>query len=222
MKQLVFDIETSGVDFDRLDLETQNYLLKRADTPEKITKVKEELNLYPLTGEIVAIGVVDVATQRGSVYYQAPGRTIAPFEEGETRYVAGSEAECLQRFWADCINADRIITFNGRAFDCPWLLLRSLVHGVLATRNLMPPRYTTNFHVDLADQLAFYGAVRHYALAFWCKTLGIPSSKGDIAGKDVPQCYQAGEYERIARYCMADVRATRTLFLKWNETIGQL
>ncbi|MDO8598527.1 MAG: ribonuclease H-like domain-containing protein [bacterium] len=222
MKQLVLDIETSGVDFDNLDRETQEYLLKRADTPEKITKVKEELNLFPLTGEIVAIGVLDVATQRGSVYFQAPGRTIAPFEEGETKYLAGSEAECLQRFWADCADADRIITFNGRAFDCPWLFLRSLVHGVSATRNLMPPRYTTNFHVDLADQLAFYGAVRHYALAFWCKTLGITSPKDDIAGKDVPQLFHAGEYERIARYNAKDVRATRELFLKWQESIGKL
>ncbi|MDP3770959.1 MAG: 3'-5' exonuclease, partial [bacterium] len=74
MKHLVFDIETSGVNFDGLDHETQEYLLKRADTPEKITKVKDELNLYPLTGEVVAIGVLDVSTQRGSVYYQAPGR----------------------------------------------------------------------------------------------------------------------------------------------------
>lgn len=221
MKQLVFDIETTGVDFDQLDAETQQYLLKRADTPEKVAKVKEELNLYPLTGEIVAIGLVDVATQRGSVYYQAPGKTVAPFEEGGTHYVAGSEAECLQRFWADVMDADRIITFNGRAFDAPWIFLRSLVHGVTATRNLMPPRYSTNFHVDLADQLAFYGAVRHYALAFWCKTLGIPSSKTDVSGKDVPQLFRNGEHERIARYCIADVRATRTLFLKWHDTIGE-
>lgn len=221
MQQLIIDIETSGADWDSLDSGTQEYLLKRADTPEKITKVKEELNLYPLTGEIVAIGVLDAATQSGHVFFQSPGRTIAPFEDDGTRYEAGTERECLERFWTICAGADRVITFAGRAFDAPWLFLRSLVHGVTATRNLMPPRYTTNFHIDLADQLTFYGAVRNYSLDFWCKTLGIPSPKNDIAGKDVPQLFHAGEYERIARYNARDLRATRALFLKWNETIGR-
>ncbi|MBI2482642.1 ribonuclease H-like domain-containing protein [Candidatus Uhrbacteria bacterium] len=221
MRQLVIDIETSAPEFDSFDVETQEYLLKRANTPEKIAEVKERLNIFPLTGEIVAIGMVDVATEQGTVYYQAPGRTIAPFTEDGTHYVAGTEAECLQRFWSASADADRIITFNGRAFDAPWLLLRSLVHGIPAARNLMPPRYSTGFHVDLADQLTYYGAVRNFSLDFWCKTLGIPSPKTDISGADVPSIYRAGEYERIARYCIRDVRATRVLFLKWEATIGQ-
>ncbi|MBI4433693.1 ribonuclease H-like domain-containing protein [Candidatus Uhrbacteria bacterium] len=221
MRQLVIDIETSAPEFDSLDEDTQEYLLKRATTPEKIAEVKERLNIFPLTGEIVAIGILDAATQQGTVYFQSPGRTIAPFAEEDTQYIAGTEAECLRRFWEACADTERIITFNGRGFDAPWLLLRSLVHGIPATRNLMPPRYSTGFHVDLADQLTYYGAVRNFSLDFWCKTLDIPSPKTDIAGADVPAIFRAGEYERIARYCMRDVRATRILFQKWEATIGK-
>ncbi|MDO8462882.1 MAG: ribonuclease H-like domain-containing protein [bacterium] len=220
MKQLVIDIETSGAEFDTLDRETQEYLLKRADTPDKIDKVKDSINLWPLTGEIVAIGVYDVTAATGAVYFQAPGRTIETWTEKGMQYQAGDERACLERFWADVTHATRIITFNGRMFDMPWLMTRSLVHGVVATRNLMPSRYSTTFHVDLADQLAFYGATRHYALDFWCKQMGIQSPKTDISGADVPQIYKAGEYERIARYNGADLRATAELFQKWEQTIG--
>lgn len=221
MRRIVIDIETSGTPFDDLDADTQAYLLKRADTPEKITEVKERLNTFPLTGEVVAVGVLDVDAQEGAVYFQAPGRTIASWIEDGVRYEAGNESECLERFWRVCATADQIITFAGRSFDAPWLILRAFVHGIRITKNLMPNRFSTDTHLDLMDQLSFYGATRNYSLDFWCKTLGMASPKTDISGKDVPQIFQAGEYERIARYCMRDVRATRELFLKWQATIGR-
>lgn len=222
MQQFVIDIETSGVAFEELDPETQEYLLKRADTPEKAQKVKESINLWPLTGEIVAIGILGVEDERAVCYFQAPGKQLAPFVEGNASYEAGSEAECLRRFWSDVASADRIITFNGRMFDMPWLMTRSLMYGIAATRNLMPSRYSTREHVDLADQLTFYGATRHYSLDFWCKQLGIPSPKTDLKAAEVPDAFKAGAYERIARYNVADLGATRALFLKWHATIGQV
>ena len=221
MKRLVVDIETSGTPFDDLDADTQTYLLKRADTPEKVADVKERLNTFPLTGEIVAIGVLDVDTQEGVVYFTCPGRAIAAWTEEGTRYEPGTERECLEQFWARAATANQIITFSGRGFDAPWLMLRAIVHNVRVTKNLMPNRFSTDTHLDLADQLSFYGATRPYSLDFWCKTLGITSPKTDIIGKDVPQIFQAGEYERIARYNARDLVATRALFLKWQATMGK-
>ncbi|MFH1099044.1 MAG: ribonuclease H-like domain-containing protein [Candidatus Uhrbacteria bacterium] len=221
MPRIVIDIETTGTPFELLDAETQAYLLKRADTPEKIADVKEKLNIFPLTGEIVAIGILDADNERGFVYFQSPGRTVEAFTEDNVAYNAGTERECLERFWAITARADQIITFNGRGFDAPWLLIRSLIHNIRAAKDLMPYRYSTDKHLDLMDQLCFYGAMRNYSLDFWCKSLGIASPKGDIAGKDVPQVFAAGEYERIARYCMRDVRATRELYRRWQATIGK-
>src|ERR1043166_7635087 len=99
MSRLVFDIETVGVDFDALDGHTQEYLLKGARSEEEKALVPEQLSFSPLTGQIVAIAMLNPDTQKGAVYYQAPGQEIAESEENGITYISGSEPEILQRFW---------------------------------------------------------------------------------------------------------------------------
>ena len=74
MSQLIFDIETIGESWDDLDETTQKSLLRRTDRAtsnderEKLTKeVQESLGLSPLTGEIVAIGILDSEKDKGAV-----------------------------------------------------------------------------------------------------------------------------------------------------------
>ena len=50
MSRIIFDIETSGKDFDSLEKSTQEYLLRWAETEDDIKDVKESLSFYPLTG----------------------------------------------------------------------------------------------------------------------------------------------------------------------------
>ena len=67
--KLIFDIETIGVDFDSLDETTQDSLtrwIKKESTGEEdyqvaLEELKNGLGFSPLTGEIVAIGVLDYA-----------------------------------------------------------------------------------------------------------------------------------------------------------------
>jgi hypothetical protein len=73
MSRIVFDIETVGVDFTTLDDQAQEYLLKAARTPEEKALVPEQLSFSPLTGQIVAIAMLNPETGKGAVYYQAPG-----------------------------------------------------------------------------------------------------------------------------------------------------
>jgi len=101
MSYLIFDIETIGDSWDNLDSETQTYLLKYADTPEKQEEVKATLGLYPLTGQIVAIGLYDPDKDIKSVYLQAPhGELEKRYEQEGVVYWIGTEAEILDRFWA--------------------------------------------------------------------------------------------------------------------------
>ncbi len=51
-KSLVVDIETIGTDFDTLDEMSKEYLLKFADTEDKVQETFEGLAFSPLTGEI--------------------------------------------------------------------------------------------------------------------------------------------------------------------------
>jgi predicted PolB exonuclease-like 3'-5' exonuclease len=81
----------------------------------------------------------------------------------------------------------------------------------------MPYRYNAHEHCDLMDQLAYYGAFRRFSLDFYCKGFGIKSPKEEgITGLDMGPLYREGQYREIAEYCLRDVRATSTLFHRWQ------
>lgn len=221
MRRVIFDIETIGSDFDSLDAESQEYLLKFAKSAEEIELEKEKLPLYPLTGEVISIGLLNPDTGKGRVYFRADKRTVEPFEEEGIEYISDTEEGILKRFWKDMAKYDQFITFNGRRFDCPFLLLRSMKLGIEAGRNIMPYRYSHDVHIDLLDQLTFHGSIRKFSLDFYCKSFGIesPKSKG-ITGHDMSQLFKNQEYEKIARYCSWDLKATGELFEKWEQSIS--
>ncbi len=80
-QKLVLDIETIGEDFDSLDHATQEnltrWIKKDSDNEDEyklaLQDLKSGLGFSPLTGQIVAIGVLDYHKNTGGVYYQAPG-----------------------------------------------------------------------------------------------------------------------------------------------------
>lgn len=84
MPKLIFDIETIGEDFDEMDKTTQEaltYWIERTAKDEKerealFRDTKNRLGFSPLTGEIVAIGVLDYEKDKGRVYFQAPGADL--------------------------------------------------------------------------------------------------------------------------------------------------
>jgi predicted PolB exonuclease-like 3'-5' exonuclease len=84
----------------------------------------------------------------------------------------------------------------------------------------MPNRYGDT-HIDLLEQLTFYGAFRRrFNLDMWCKTFGIKSPKEDgITGDEVKELFKTGKYLDIARYCIGDLRATRELLYYWENYI---
>jgi hypothetical protein len=235
MTKLIFDIETIGDDWESYDETTKTNLtrwLKKESFAEPeyekaLEDIKNGLGFSPLTGEIVAIGVLELETNKGAVYYQAPGEKIADFEEGGIKYKAMSEKEMLEKFWQGIVNYTEFISFNGRAFDVPFLLLRSTVHEVKPTKDLMSNRYLNSqkfnaLHIDLLDQLTFYGAVRRKpSLHLICRALGIKSPKGEgVTGDEVKPLFKAKEYLKIARYNSWDLKATKEVFLRWDKYIN--
>jgi len=218
MSKIVFDIETVGVDFDTLDQTSQEYFLRFADTPEKQEDAKNSLSFYPVTAQIVTIGMLDVDTGKTFVFFQNNGKKEKIVEDNAT-YVSGDEKEILFNFWKLIGKADTFITFNGRMFDCPFIMLRSAINSVRATKDLMPYRYGKGPHVDLYDQLTFYGATtRKFSLDIWCKAFDIKSPKQEgITGLQVKDLFKEGKYMDIARYCARDLEATKQLYLYWES-----
>jgi len=233
-KKIVIDIETVGRDFESFDEMSKEYLLKYAGTEEEIEEAKEGLAFSPLTGEIVAIGMLNPDTEKGAVFFQAPRNTgttrpqgvlpagIPPeaFEENEIQFVPDTEEGILKRFWEAVKHYDQIITFNGRAFDAPFIMLRSAILKIKPTKDLMPNRYSTS-HIDLLDQFTFFGAVRRkFSLHMWCKAFGIKSPKEQgITGLEVKALFKEGKYIEIAKYCLGDLYASKELFEYWDRYV---
>lgn len=233
MPRLIFDIETIGEDFDALDLTTQDVLthwIRReygeGEEYERALKdIKNGLGFSPYTGSIVAIGTLDVDKGQGGVYFDAPGQTIGEAVEDGIKLRQLPEKEILQKFWDIAKEYDEFISFNGRSFDAPFLSIRSAIHGIRPTRNLMEGRYAYQQrscrHVDLMDELTFYGAVlKRPSLHLTCRAFGIKSPKADgITGDDVSRLFKEKKFVDIARYNVGDLRATKALYDYWEKYI---
>jgi uncharacterized protein YprB with RNaseH-like and TPR domain len=159
-------------------------------------------------------------SNRGAVYYQSPDVPQESLEEDGIEYAADTEEGILRRFWDTVKHYDQIITFNGRGFDAPFLILRSAIHAIKPTKELMPNRYNIS-HTDLIDVLTFYGAVRRkFSLHMWCRAFGIKSPKEEgVTGYEVPQLFKEQQYLTIAKYCVGDLYATKELFEYWNKYV---
>ena len=218
MAKIIIDIETIGFDFDSFDAKAQEYLLKYGETEEEKEEIKKRLALYPLTGEIVTIGMLNPETDKGYALFQNNGGAPEKSEKDGVIFESGSEKEILEKFWNFVGNYQQAITFNGRGFDMPFLMLRSAVHKIQPSRNFMGYRYDFKTHCDLLEQLTFYGAVRKFNLDFYAKSFGIKSSKEEgIDGSMVGKMYKEGKFKEIAEYCVRDLYTTKGLYEYWDK-----
>lgn len=216
MARVVIDIETCGVPFDSLDAAAQEYFTRYTKSEEEAAAQKELTALWPVTAEVITIGMLNPDTGHGHVLFQDNGTRVPTWEEDGIVFSTGTEEEILRAFWTEVEKFRAIVTFNGRGFDAPFLILRSAMRGVHITKNLMPPRFQSDTHIDLLEQLTFYSATRKFNLDLYCKAFGIPTPKNGLEGKEVTGAYAAGRYVEIAQYNARDIRATAELLKKWE------
>ncbi len=237
---LVFDIETVGNALEDFDASQQEYLLRYATTDEERERKIEEFALSPLTGRIVTIGMrMMKRTEGGEWEARDVAYSVNPslpdhqpvielaLPSGATMY-ASSERTMLENFWKlmAANPSIHLISFNGRGFDAPWLMLRSAVLGIRPSRNLMDgTRWNYSNHTDLLDKLTFYnpaatGATRRFNFDFFTKAFGIESPKSaGVDGSMVGTLFAEGRFADIAEYCLRDVRATWELYCKWEALL---
>ncbi len=221
MAKVVFDIETLGYPIESFDETRQKYLLKFSETESDREEAIQKLSLYPVTAQIVAIGLLNPDTNRGKILFQSDEQLDYFSDNGDIQFITGSEKDILENFWQDISHYSQFITFNGRGFDCPFLMLRSATLGVQATRNLMPYRYDATVHCDLLEQFTFYGAFRKFNLDFYCKSFGIDSPKEHgITGLDIKKLFEEKRFKEIAEYNLGDIRSTAELFRRWDKYLN--
>lgn len=236
---LTFDLETVGLPFESFDEAQQEYLLRYTETDAEREKKINEFALSPVTGRIVCIGMRlmrkdgDTWALENDVAYALDVHAdvdAPPVKEtlpsGATSYLA-SEEWMLTNFWR-LMGARQpyLISFNGRGFDAPWLMLRSAILGIRPSRNLMAgTKFNYPGHTDLLDELSYYsgsssGATRRFNFDMFAKAFGVVSPKsGGVDGSKVGALFEAGEMTAISEYCLRDVRATWELYVKWRELL---
>jgi len=219
--RVVFDIETVPA-FDRRSLsktvaESVARHAERTDSDE--AKV---MGLSPYFGKVVslAVGDGDVAAQDQQVtvlVVPPDGHDGDDFPEW-IRPV--SEPDLLRAWWALAANAETVISFNGRGFDVPFLVARSLIHNIPARRDLLSNRFSLRPHLDLYRAITWgERALGPANLDVVCWALGIESPKEQMDGSMVAPAYGRGEIATIAEYNAHDVRATTAVYHRVREMV---
>ena len=220
----VFDIETIpdvGLIRNVFGFEGDDYAISLAALKEQEEKTGSGFLPLPFH-KIVAISAV-IADDFGIF------RKVSSIE-------GSSEKEMIKNF-LHFINQKnpKLISFNGRSFDMPLLMLRAMQYNLTCSAYFevenkelnknkwdnYRARYSDRFHVDLMDHLCEFGAVRGLKLDHVCSMVGLPG-KYDVHGDQVMELYYAGNLEKIKEYCESDVLNTYWLFLKYELLKGNV
>jgi len=206
MNTLVFDIETAPLPeselaalvppFDPAEVRTGN--LK---DPDKIAaKIAEaELNhrrdfcekaaLDPLTGRVLAIGVID-----------QNGFRILQNED---------EAALLTEFWELCRGemgrVHQLIGFNTHLFDLPFLIRRSWKHRIPVPFGIRRGRYWSDEMVDLRDAWQLGDRQARGSLDVIAKHFGVGAKNG--SGADFAALWQSDRAKAV-EYLRNDLELT--------------
>lgn len=165
---------------------------------EKQREQVEKAALYPYTARIIALGWCYETDEINRV---------------EVINNEGREAAVLREFWTAVRDTAHgvlpLVTFNGRAFDLPLLMVRSRLLGVTNAPELNVDRYRSP-HPDLLALLTFHGALPARSLKWFAKRFGLDTSDA-FSGREIATLYEDGNWDAIRSHCDSDVTLTRQL-----------
>lgn len=222
----VLDIETVPQDLAGVPRRVQEYVWERAARrggeaepglsldeylrdPEAAPEVRERLDRYmglrPEFGHVVCIGMGHDGRGRGALEVKA--LTARRVED---------ERALLEAFWEVVRPARdwRFVTYNGLAFDLPFLLRRSLYLGVPPTAALPLRRYAPESHFDVMRVLANWERGDALRLDVVAALLGLAKTPAGMEGSRVLPLWRQGRVEEIEAYCLGDVRLVYEVFLR--------
>ncbi len=224
---LVFDIETIA------DLTPQNREAVATLAETRQMRPEDYGSLCPPLARVVCIGAFDVTAQVLHGLFDT-SLTAAPWPssvdvtagDGSMRTCSlrgcVGERELLREFGGMVERhlgqaTAQLVTFNGRGFDLPVLIHRSIKHGVTDGRALLlkavnENRYRPMIHVDLLDSVTFCGASARFPLAAYAVGYGWRSPKEDMDGARVAGAVREGKIVEVVRYCARDVLTTAHLY----------
>src|SRR3990167_9961262 len=113
------------------------------------------------------------------------------------------------------INSDVVfIGHNITGFDLRFLFQRCAINGVKPPLSLLAAMRAKPWDKCIADTMLMWSPERERRISLdrLCKTLSVPTSKGNLDGSKIYEYFKAGRLDEIAAYCRADVNATRACY----------
>lgn len=219
-KTLVFDIETVPA-LDRRELPATVGEALTSYATRKDMEPGAVMGMSPFFGKVVSLAIGDGDAdgdghEAVTVLAVPPDGQAIPNCPKWLRPM--SEADLLRSFWALASRAETVVTFNGRGFDVPFLVTRSLVHGIPARVDLVSQRWALRPHLDLWELLSQRDRGPS-KLDVVCWALGIESPKEVMDGSMVAPAYARGEIQKIAEYNAHDVRATSAVYRRVRDLV---
>ena len=228
---LVFDIETIA------DITPGNHDAITALAEKRQVTAEEYASLCPPLARVVCIAWYDVTGQKLGALFDASltggwsGSLQVEGGDGKTRICeiqeCEGEADVLRRFGRLVEQHlgqpnPQLVTYNGRGFDLPVLIHRSIKHRVTEGRELLMKavnenRYRPLMHVDLLDSVTFCGASPRFPMAAYAIGYGWRSPKMDMDGAQVSVAVKEGRIIDVVKYCAGDVLATAHVYLSLNR-----
>ena len=217
MNTLTFDIETIPQQEPLTDIQQQelNRQLEKIyarnlnwTDKEKLKHKRLIMATNPFFGEIICLGL-----------YKTEGTLH------DSIALIGTEPYILDRFW-NIIKSFRglFISFNGLNFDVPFILKRSMKHGIKPTSNdfLDLRRFSRKPHFDSKLIIGDWDKYAMGTLRLVCDHLGVESPKeGEVKAENVEEEFKKGNIQEIAGYCLKDVKATHETYLKLSNYLYQ-
>ena len=219
MQTIVFDLETGPLaeselsallpPFDPAEVKTGN-LKDPAKIAEKIAEAEashrrdfiERAALDPLTGRVVAIGVMQ---------YDAKGEKPTALGNGGKFSIIGhdDEAQTLREFWeltrGEMGRNNPLIGFNIFGFDLPFLFRRSWKHRIAVPFGLRRGRYWGDQLLDLRDMWQLGDRQARGSLDSIARHLGVGAKNGE--GKAFAELWQSDRQSAEA-YLRNDIELT--------------
>lgn len=109
---------------------------------------------------------------------------------------------------------------NISGFDLRFLWQRCVINKVVMPATLLAACRAKAWDKAIADTMLMWNPERERRISLdkLCKALDVPTSKGDMDGSEVYETYLAGDLDKIATYCKADVVATRECYRRMMFT----
>ncbi len=126
----------------------------------------------------------------------------------------------------------QLVSFNGRGFDMPAILQRSLICNIPSPalwddgreQSTKWNNYQSRFHnahMDLMDKLSCFMPQCKSRLNDFLIALGLPGKMG-VGGPNVAQAYRDRQFAEIHYYCELDALCTFLLYMRYSYVTGEL